>query len=120
LAAAAAPTTQGAKWEISFNRFQPSTRTTSERETRQGFLEGESEMSELRKRIAEINTGQPICFDPTEGGEKFWHEGVGAFYKDLLIERCPYPAGLARDNWLRGWMAAEFIGFCQFEWPESM
>ena len=77
-------------------------------------------MSDLRKRSAEINLGQPVCFDPTAGGEKFWHEGVGAFYKDTLIEHCPYPAGLAHDNWLRGWMAAEFVSFCRFEWPHSL
>ena len=74
-------------------------------------------MSDIPKRIKEIDDGQSTCFEPTDGGEKFWHEGVGAFYKDMLIEQCPYPAGLARDNWLRGWMAAESIGFCQFEWP---
>jgi hypothetical protein len=74
-------------------------------------------MSDIGKRITEIDDGQAVCFEPTEGGEKFWHEGVGAFYKDMLIEQCPYPAGLACDNWLRGWMAAEAIGFCQFEWP---
>jgi hypothetical protein len=84
------------------------------------FCEAVADMSDLRKRIAEIDNGQPVCFEPTEGGEKFWHEGVGAFYKDMVIEQCPYPAGIAGDNWLRGWMAAEFIGFCQFEWPSSL
>jgi hypothetical protein len=84
------------------------------------FREGIDDMSDIRQRIAEIDNGQVVCFEPTDGGEKFWHEGVGAFYKDVLIEQCPYPAGLARDNWLRGWMAAEFISFCQVEWPSSL
>ena len=55
-------------------------------------------MSDIPKRIKEIDDGQPTCFEPTEGGEKFWHEGVGAFYKDLLVEQCPYPAGLVRSS----------------------
>jgi hypothetical protein len=74
-------------------------------------------MGEIQKRIAELDIGQPLSLEPAKGGEKFWHDGVGAFYKDILIEQCPYQAGMARDNWIRGWMAAEFIGFCQFEWP---
>jgi hypothetical protein len=77
-------------------------------------------MSDIRKRIAEIDNGQLTCFEPTKGCEAFWHEGVGAFYKELLIEQCPYPAGPCRDNWLRGWMAAEFIGVCEFEWPNML
>jgi len=77
-------------------------------------------MSDIRQRIAELDNGRPTCFEPTDGCEAFWHEGVGAFYKELPIEQCPYPAGPCRDNWLRGWMAAELIGFCDFEWPDML
>jgi hypothetical protein len=102
---------------FTFGHFHQTTRISSDIQALLASLEGRRAMSDIRKRIAEIDNGHSVCFEPTEGGEKFWHEGVGAFYKDLLIEQCPYPAGLVRDNWLRGWLAAEFVGFCEFEWP---
>jgi hypothetical protein len=70
----------------------------------------------LVARAEELDNGSEKCFDPVHpAGQDFWEQGTAAFRQDMRLEECPFEPGPERDDWLRGWMAAELIEFGRFE-----
>jgi hypothetical protein len=70
----------------------------------------------LAARADQLDSGRDNSLDPHHpGGNEFWEEGARAFRQDVFLEACPWEAGPEQDDWLRGWIATEFITFGRFE-----
>ncbi len=71
---------------------------------------------DIIQRSQELDTGDPDCFNRAHpASEVFWERGATAFLEGVLLEHCPFEAGIERDDWLRGWMATELLEFGRFE-----
>lgn len=63
----------------------------------------------IEVRAKQLNTGKKNCLAPHLPDEGCWNDGSSAFDRGDAIHDCSWLPGPNRDDWLRGWMAAELL-----------
>lgn len=82
---------------------------TASDETPAWKKEVEADDRQILKRAEELDTGEPGCLDQKLDGKGWWQSGYDAWKEGYKQTDCTIVPGPERDDWLRGWLAADVV-----------